>query len=136
MAATDPAFRVVPRRAPCFLVWRVEQLVLVSVPRDQHGRFYRGDSYVVLHCGERGAPPSARAPSNVSGPLETHIHFWLGSETSPDEAGVAAYKTVELDELLGGGPVQHREIEGSESARFRAYFPAGIRHLAGGRRPV
>ncbi|XP_043224020.1 advillin-like [Amphibalanus amphitrite] len=131
MAATDPAFRAVPRRAPCFLVWRVEQLVLVPVPRDQYGRFHRGDSYVVLHCGERGAPPSARV-QHAPGPLETHIHFWLGSETSADEAGVAAYKTVELDELLGGGPVQHREIEGSESARFRAYFPAGLRILAGG----
>ena len=29
-------------------MWRVEKMKLVEVPKDKHGEFYQGDSFVVL----------------------------------------------------------------------------------------
>ena len=58
----------------------------------------------------------------------------MGKETSDDEAGTAAYKTVELDDSLGGAALQFREVEGSESENFLALFKntGGITYLPGG----
>ena len=60
---------------------------------------------------------------------EWNIHFWLGAQTSQDEAGVAAYKTVELDDSLKGAPIQHREVQNHESKLFLSYFPKGIQYV-------
>ncbi|CAH1413120.1 unnamed protein product [Lactuca virosa] len=79
-------------------IWRIENFQPVPLPKSDYGRFYMGDSYVVLR----------------------------------DEAGTAAIKTVELDSILGGRAVQHREIQSHESDKFLSYFKPCIVPLEGG----
>jgi gelsolin len=106
-------------------IWRIEQFKVVAWPADQYGQFYTGDSYIVLNTYKDKENPNK---------LKFDVHFWLGTATTQDEAGTAAYKTVELDTLLGDVPVQHREIESKESCLFLSYFAqnGGIRILEGG----
>ena len=61
-------------------------------------------------------------PDPDSDKLAWDLHFWIGKHSTQDEYGTAAYKTVELDTFLDDGPVQHREVQGHESQRFKSYF--------------
>lgn len=115
----DAAFKGVGQ-SPGLDIWRIEKLQVVPVEKKSYGKFHTGDSYIVLQT------------KKVQFGTEWNIHFWLGEETSQDEAGVAAYKTVELDDSLGGAPTQHREVQGHESKQFLSLFPTGIQYLAGG----
>lgn len=103
-------------------IWRIEKFVPVPIPKSSYGAFFTGDSYIVMNTYHRPGLDT----------FDWDIHFWLGKETSQDEMGVAAYKTVELDEYLGGKPIEHREVEGYESELFQSYFPKGIRIMRGG----
>jgi gelsolin len=123
-AASEPAWNngAIGIQAGLF-IWRIEDFEVVPWPRERYSSFYEGDSYIVLHTEE------------VKGDTETHlihdIFFWLGRATTQDEAGTAAYKTVELDEFLHGAAVQHRELQAAPSDAFSALFPR-LKILRGG----
>ncbi|KAG8443076.1 hypothetical protein GDO86_011772 [Hymenochirus boettgeri] len=101
-------------------IWRIEKLELVPVPENQYGSFYVGDAYVILHTVERGLYKIY------------HLHYWLGEECTQDESTAAVIYTIQLDEYLGGRPVQYRELQGHENTEFLAYFKNGITYQAGG----
>jgi gelsolin len=103
-------------------IWRIEKFQVKPWPKDQYGSFYSGDSYIVLNTWKKAGNDA----------LHWDIHFWLGEHTTQDEAGTAAYKTVELDDRLGGAPVEHREVMGYESTLFLQYFHDNIRIMSGG----
>ncbi|KAL0359536.1 UNVERIFIED_CONTAM: Villin-3 [Sesamum angustifolium] len=102
-------------------IWRIENFQPVPLPKSDYGKFYSGDSYIILQT----------SPGKGGGYLYD-IHFWLGKDTSQDEAGTAAIKTVELDAILGGRAVQYRELQGHESDKFLSYFKPCIIPLEGG----
>jgi len=70
------------------LIWRIEKFKVVSWPKNKFGSFYSGDSYIILNTYKKKG----------SDALAWELHFWLGKHTTQDEAGTAAYKTVELDD--------------------------------------
>jgi hypothetical protein len=115
----DPAFATAGKK-PGIEIWRVEKMKIATWDPADYGKFHSGDCYIVLHT------------KRTSTSWEWDLYYWLGAESSQDEQGVVAYKTVELDEDLGGTPVQHREVQGHESAPFLALFKSGIQYLAGG----
>ncbi|XP_030644346.1 adseverin-like [Chanos chanos] len=101
-------------------VWRIEKMDLVPVTENLHGSFYVGDAYLVLHTIKR---------KNFS---SYDLHYWLGKECTQDESMAAAIFTVQLDDYLGGKPVQYRELQGFESTTFTSYFKGGITYQSGG----
>jgi len=111
------------------LIWRIEKFKVKEWPKEDYGKFYCGDSYIVLNIYKS---PDGRE-------LLYDVHFWIGAESTQDEYGTAAYKTVELDIFLDDKAIQHREVQGYESDRFKSYFPvitimkggcdSGFRHV-------
>ncbi|KAM5288964.1 advillin [Ctenodactylus gundi] len=113
------AFRAVGND-PGIITWRIEKMELALVPLSAHGSFYEGDCYIVL------------STRRVGSLLSQNIHFWIGKDSSQDEQSCAAIYTTQLDDYLGGSPVQHRETQYHESDTFRGYFKQGIIYRKGG----
>ncbi|GAB4853554.1 hypothetical protein Ancab_017745 [Ancistrocladus abbreviatus] len=120
MRDIDPAFQGAGQK-PGLEIWRIENFHPVPVDKSSYGKFFTGDSYVVL-----------KSTGSKSGALRHDIHYWLGKDTSQDEAGAAAIKTVELDAALGGRAVQYREVQGHETEKFLSYFKPCIIPQEGG----
>ncbi|RXH78631.1 hypothetical protein DVH24_002149 [Malus domestica] len=104
MRDLDPAFQGAGQKDG-LEIWRIENFRPAPIPKSSYGNFFTGDSYVIL-----------KTTASKSGALRHEIHYWLGKDTSQDEAGAAAIKTVELDATLGGRAVQYREVAFARSS--------------------
>ncbi|XP_062077516.1 villin-4-like [Humulus lupulus] len=120
MRDLDSAFQGAGHKAG-LEIWRIENFRPVPIPKSSHGKFFTGDSYVIL-----------KTTALKNGALRHDIHYWLGKDTTQDEAGTAAIKTVELDAALGGRAVQYREVQGYETEKFLSYFKPCIIPQQGG----
>ncbi|XP_019197919.1 PREDICTED: villin-4-like isoform X1 [Ipomoea nil] len=102
-------------------IWHIENFHPVPIPESSYGKFYTADSYIIL-----------KTTALKSGALRHDIHYWLGKDTSQDEAGTAAVKTIELDAVLGGRAVQYHEVQSNETEKFLSYFKPCIIPQEGG----
>lgn len=98
-------------------IFRIEKCQVKAWPKDQYGTFYDGDCYIILHTQGEGV---------------YDVHYLICKNTTQDEASVAAIKTIELDDFLGGKPIQHREVQDNESGAFLNIFNHNIRYLSSG----
>uniref|UniRef100_A0A8C3V6F5 Gelsolin n=1 Tax=Catharus ustulatus TaxID=91951 RepID=A0A8C3V6F5_CATUS len=91
-------------------IWRIEGSEKVPVDPATYGQFYGGDSYIILydyqHGGKRGQI----------------IYTWQGADSTQDEIATSAFLTVQLDEELGGSPVQKRVVQGKEPPHLMSMF--------------
>jgi len=111
VARTQQEERIVDDGSGSLQVWRIEEFAKVPVPQEKYGQFYGGDSYILLYSYK----DSRRQDQHI-------IYFWLGKTSSADERGTAALLSKELDDEMGGKPVQVRVVQGKEPAHFRQLF--------------
>lgn len=111
-AMTEPAWEGCGQEVG-LQIWRIVKFKVTHWPKEDYGHFYTGDSYIILNTFH---------PKPESNLLDYDVHFWIGTKSSQDEYGTAAYKTVELDTFLDDAAVQHREVQGHESERFQSLF--------------
>ncbi|KAH9494944.1 hypothetical protein Btru_020853 [Bulinus truncatus] len=115
---SEPAWRAAGKQVG-LQIWRIVNFKVTTWPKEDYGKFYDGDSYIVLNTYKDNDQ------------LLYDVHFWIGKYSTQDEYGTAAYKTVELDTYLDDVPIQHREVQGYESELFKSYFKT-IEILKGG----
>lgn len=119
-AESEPAWQG-SGQAPGLQIWRINKFKVESWPKDDYGKFFTGDSFIILN--------TYKEPETDE--LKYDLHFWIGKYSTQDEYGTAAYKTVELDTYHDDKPIQHREVQEHESALFKSYF-SSMTYMEGG----
>ncbi|GMT10753.1 hypothetical protein PFISCL1PPCAC_2050 [Pristionchus fissidentatus] len=100
-------------------VWKVERFSLVEVPKEDHGIFYSGDSYVVHY--------KSRSITNGV------VYFWLGWTSTTDEKSSAAILATQVDQQeCKGKATQVRVVQSKEPAHFLSIFDGLVVTLTGG----
>jgi len=110
-AETEPAWKGVGKKVG-LKQWRINKFKVEACPIEEYGKFYSGDSYIILRTYKE----------EDGDELKFDVHFWIGKYSTADEFGTAAYKTVELDTFLDDKAIQHREVQANESELFKSYF--------------
>ncbi|XP_076838410.1 scinderin like b [Brachyhypopomus gauderio] len=102
-------------------IWRVEGGARVPVDASCYGQFYGGDCYIILYTYKQGSRE------------QYLIYTWQGQKSTQDELAASAFLTVQLDDSMGGAPVQVRVTQGQEPPHLMSLFKGKpmIIHLGG-----
>ncbi|XP_072986013.1 villin-1 isoform X1 [Typha latifolia] len=106
----DEAFRGVGDKSG-LEVWCIVNLHLVPIPKSSHGKFFSGNTYIILNTVV------------LKNGLHHHdLHYWMEKDAKEVACTMASDKAIELDAALGSRAVQYREVQGSETDKFLSYF--------------
>ncbi|XP_074109961.1 villin like protein quail [Cotesia typhae] len=124
------AFRNVPKNQSAFMVWKIQGLQAISVPRNKIGYFLSDSAYIIYAMSSKESglsyPGIPMKEIKVSENIIRTIHFWIGRNCDSSISGAAALRTAELDAQVNA-TLLFRESEGRESSRFIGYFSRGIK---------
>uniref|UniRef100_A0A0A9ALJ5 Gelsolin-like domain-containing protein n=1 Tax=Arundo donax TaxID=35708 RepID=A0A0A9ALJ5_ARUDO len=70
MREVDPVFQAAGQKDG-LEIWRIEKLQAVPVPKESYGKFFTGDSYIIL-----------KITALKNGSFRHDIHYWLGKDTN------------------------------------------------------
>ena len=93
-------------------IWRIARFRLKHWTKERYGTFYNGDSYIVLHTME----------NHDRREKYYHLHIWIGSNTTREQAWVALYKAEEFYKILENDLVFFIENDGYETLTFTSIF--------------
>ena len=95
-------------------VWRVEKMRAKLCGEGTTGTFHKGDSYIILDTQWGGDDA-----------WQFHTYYWIGPDSSQDEAGASCALVTELSTVVPG-KCHHTRVEGgSEPTPFLDLFPVG-----------
>ncbi|KAB8098162.1 hypothetical protein EE612_027163 [Oryza sativa] len=119
MKGVDDAFLGVGDK-PGLDIWCIMGSNLIAIEKSLHGKFYTGNTYIILSTVEL-----------KSGVRQHNVHYWVGEEAKEEDCLTASDKAIELDVALGSNTVQYRETQGEESDKFLSYFKPCIIPIQG-----
>nr|XP_029124098.1 villin-2 isoform X2 [Elaeis guineensis] len=92
-------------------VWRINGSAKTPVPKEEIGKFYSGDCYIVLYTYHSGEKKE-----------EYFLSCWMGKDSVQNDQMMATRLANTMWNSLKGRPVQGRIIEGKEPSQFIALF--------------
>ena len=119
-AEAEPEWKKI-QKSPGLYIWRIEKFKVVPWPKADYGKFFQGDTFIILSISK----------NEENNSLDYTAHMWVGKDSTCDETGTGAYKIVELDDYFNRQITLVYEEQDYESFIFLSYFE-NIQIMQGG----